>query len=52
MNRFMSALYAILFWGYLVIKIWGTAFLTWSWWWLLLPIVPWLHLLFIRKMNL
>ncbi len=25
---------------FIVIKVWGVAFATWSWWWSLLAIVP------------
>lgn len=32
------------FWGYLLVKAYGVAFAAWSWWWLLLPVVPWLGL--------
>lgn len=32
----------LVWWSFLIIKIWGTAFAAWSWWWVLLPIVPWL----------
>lgn len=35
----------LLFWGYFAVKFVGTTFAVWSWWWLLLPIVPWLSLL-------
>jgi hypothetical protein len=36
---------AVLFWGFIVIKAWGHLFAAWSWWWVLLPIVPWLGIL-------
>ncbi len=32
------------FWGYLGVKIGGVTFATWSYWWLLLPVVPWFAL--------
>jgi hypothetical protein len=32
---------AVLFWGFIATKTWGTALAAWSWWWMLLPIVPW-----------
>jgi hypothetical protein len=35
---------------FLVIKIGGTAFASWSWWWVLLPIIPDLVLIF-RKLG-
>lgn len=31
-------------WGFVAVKIAGTSFAAWSWWWVLLPIVPWLAL--------
>lgn len=34
----------ILFWGFVVVKVWGTSFAAWSWWWLLMVIIPWLAL--------
>lgn len=43
-----ATLGAFLFWGYIVIKAWGTTFAAWSWWWVLLPFVPWLWLLLVK----
>lgn len=39
-------LFAVIFWCFIVLKIWGTAVAAWSWWWVLLPLVPmvWLGL--------
>lgn len=34
--------------AFLVLKLGGSALATWSWWWLLLPIVPVLVVLFQR----
>lgn len=34
----------LLFWGFIVVKAWGHVFADWSWWWVLLPLVPWLGL--------
>jgi hypothetical protein len=28
------------FWFFVTVKVMGTAFAAWSWWWVLLPIVP------------
>lgn len=36
---------AVLFWGFIVVKTWGSAFAAWSWWWIFLPLVPWLGLI-------
>lgn len=44
MNVMYSAVGAAGFWGFVLVKVWGTAFALWSWWWLLLPLVPWLGL--------
>jgi hypothetical protein len=32
--------YCVTFWAFIVIKAFGAALAAWSWWWLLLPIVP------------
>lgn len=37
-------LHASAFWGFVLVKGWGTIFAAWSWWWVLLPWVPWLGL--------
>lgn len=34
-----------LFAGFIAVKLAGHAFALWSWWWLLMPLVPWLGLL-------
>lgn len=39
---------SIFFWGFIVVKVAGHTFALWSWWWVLLPIVPWLSLLVTR----
>jgi hypothetical protein len=28
------------FWGFIAIKLAGTSLAAWSWWWLLMPVVP------------
>ena len=40
MTVFIGYVHTLLFWGFVVIKLWGVTFATWSWWWLFLPIVP------------
>ncbi len=30
----------LVFWAFILIKGWGTALAAWSWWWVLLPVVP------------
>jgi hypothetical protein len=32
----------LFFWGFIVVKAVGHIFAAWSWWWVLLPIVPWI----------
>lgn len=40
-NRTVSfGLFGLLFWFFVVVKVAGTSFASWSWWWLLLPLVP------------
>lgn len=45
-SLFLSLIWPITFWAFLVIKWLGTSLAAWSWWWLLLPPVPtfWLAL--------
>lgn len=31
--------------SFIAVKLAGHAFALWSWWWVLLPIIPWLGLL-------
>lgn len=40
----ISLLWTLLFWGFIAIKAWGVSFAAWSWWWVLLPLLPWLGL--------
>ncbi len=44
MKELSGWIWALLFWGYITVKVVGTSFAAWSWWWLLVPIVPWLSL--------
>ncbi len=32
----------LFFWGFIVVKIAGHLFADWSWWWVLLPVIPWI----------
>jgi hypothetical protein len=41
--KIWSIFLGILFWSFIVVKAWGTAFAAWSWWWVLLSFVPWLY---------
>lgn len=35
-----SAFWGLTFWAFVVIKVAGHTFAAWSWWWVLLPVVP------------
>lgn len=50
-RSFGFGLWQLSFWMFIVIKVGGTALADWSWWWVLLPIVPDLVLL-LRKIGL
>ncbi len=39
-----NVLYTVVFGGFIAIKLAGTSLVAWSWWWLLMPIVPVLSL--------
>lgn len=41
----------LMFWGFVTVKMVGHVFAAWSWWWVLLTIVPWLSLL-VQKWGL
>jgi hypothetical protein len=45
MESFWRLVLGLMFWGFIVVKAWGTSFALWSWWWMLIPIVPWMGLL-------
>lgn len=32
---------SLVFWGFVAVKAFGTVFASWSWWWGLLPLMPW-----------
>jgi hypothetical protein len=38
-------LWAMTFWLFVAIKVAGTTFATWSWWWVLFPPIPAVSLL-------
>lgn len=44
MKHIINLLGALMFWGFIVIKTWGTSFAAWSWWWVLFTLVPWIGL--------
>ena len=48
MKTLLGWIGTILFWGFIAVKVWGTTFAAWSWWWLLLTIVPWAWFLFVH----
>lgn len=37
-----------IFWGFIAVKLCGTSFAAWSWWWVLCPIMPWMGLAVVR----
>lgn len=39
-SLFLRLVWPTTFWVFLIIKIWGVTFASWSWWWVLLPVVP------------
>ena len=44
MQTIVNVIGALIFWGFIAIKAWGTTFAAWSWWWVLFPLMPWLGL--------
>lgn len=41
-NKTTLGLGGLFFWGFIVIKVAGHIFNAWSWWWVLLPLIPFL----------
>lgn len=41
-------LYAVMFWGFILIKAMGTTFASWSWLWMFFSFIPWLWLFFTK----
>lgn len=39
---------SFVFWGFILVKAFGSAFAAWSWLWVLFPFIPWLWLLLVR----
>lgn len=48
MQSVLQGLWAVAFWAFIAIKVAGTSFAAWSWWWLLLPVVPLMSLVVVR----
>ena len=46
-----KAIWGLIFWAFVIIKVAGTALASWSWWWILLPVVPVLSLV-LQKVGL
>lgn len=44
----LQVLGVLCFWGFIAVKLAGTSLATWSWWWMLMPIVPIFGLLVAR----
>lgn len=51
MATLISLFWSLLFWGFIAVKVWGVTFATWSWWWVLLPILPWMGLM-VQRLGL
>lgn len=47
-NTVVTIALPIFFWGFIGVKLWGVAFAAWSWWWVLLPIIPWIWFIVTR----
>lgn len=50
-KNIVRLIYFISFWSFIAIKVAGSSFAAWSWWWILLPIVPFFGL-FVQHMGL
>lgn len=48
MTIFWNACLTLAFASFIAIKLAGTSFAAWSWWWLLMPLVPMLSLAVVR----
>ena len=44
MKHIAATFWTLIFWGFIAVKCYGYTFAAWSWWWVLLPIMPWLGL--------
>lgn len=42
MKHVVTLLWCLVFWSFIVTKAVGHVLAAWSWWWVLLPLVPWL----------
>lgn len=45
MKYIYATFFSLVFWSFITIKLVGTSFAAWSWWWVLCSIVPMLSLL-------
>ena len=48
MKHVVGVLGGLVFWGFVAVKLWGVSFAAWSWWWVLMPLIPWLGLAVVR----
>jgi hypothetical protein len=46
-----SLVHTLSFWVFIAIKVAGTSFAAWSWWWLLFPVIPFVGL-FVERFGL
>ncbi len=40
MDRIVGLIWTLCFWLFLAVKVAGTSFVAWSWWWVFFPPVP------------
>ena len=40
MEKILTIIWSLSFWGYIAVKVAGTSLVAWSWWWLLMPVMP------------
>ena len=43
--KILQLLAALCFWSFIAIKVAGSSLALWSWWWILVPVVPVLGLI-------
>lgn len=36
----VAAIWPLSFWMFVIVKIGGTVFAPWSWWWVFVPVIP------------
>ena len=51
MDKLVTAFWCLVFWSFIAIKVAGTSLAAWSWWWMLLPVIP-IFGLFVKHFGL